>query len=248
MMPNARSPTTKADVLLLAKSVEGWLSDGEASALYDLAHACREGPIVEIGSWKGKSTTILALASKAGHKALVYAIDPHVGSPEHQKDGSSVWTFDEFRRNMDRVGASDVVRPLVMTSAEAARGFREKASLVWIDGAHEYEMVLIDIDSWTPHLAPGGIVAFHDTNWEGPARVVKERLYRGRDFRNIRFTESIVWAERCTRQTRGDRLRNRYARLLRALYMAGRNVPLPQGTKDALKRGFRGMQRLAQGG
>lgn len=130
----------------LAEDVDGWLSDDEARILFQLAKAVTgKGCIVEIGSWKGKSTICLAAGSLAGSKPTVNAIDPHVGSPEHQLNGR-VWTFDTFQENIARAGVSDVVRPVVATSAEAASDFFDPVELLFVDGAHELEMVRMDLD------------------------------------------------------------------------------------------------------
>jgi predicted O-methyltransferase YrrM len=60
--------------------VPGWLTDEEAAALYELAKACTgRGVIVEIGSFKGRSTICLGLGSQAGHAVPVYAVAPGHG-------------------------------------------------------------------------------------------------------------------------------------------------------------------------
>src|SRR5687768_10612282 len=76
-----------------AAEVEGWLARGEGKLLYRLSKQCTgRGVIVEIGSWKGKSTTWLGLGSCAGKGVQVHAIDPHTGSTQLD-DGS-----DRFER------------------------------------------------------------------------------------------------------------------------------------------------------
>jgi predicted O-methyltransferase YrrM len=58
------------------RGVPGWLSDEEATALYELAKGCTgRGVIVEIGSFKGRSTICLGLGSQAGQGVPIYAID-----------------------------------------------------------------------------------------------------------------------------------------------------------------------------
>jgi hypothetical protein len=64
----------KNEAIKAALQIDGWLSGSEAAALYDLAHDAK-GPIVEIGSWRGRSTAVLALASMAGNYQPVYAVD-----------------------------------------------------------------------------------------------------------------------------------------------------------------------------
>lgn len=82
-----------------ANKAEGWLTDKEGETLYSLAKNCKgNGVIVEIGSWKGKSTIWIANGSKSGNKVKIYAIDPHTGSPEQQKENEKIWTFEEFKK------------------------------------------------------------------------------------------------------------------------------------------------------
>ena len=64
------------------QTTEGLISEAEAKRLYELAQNCG-GTIVEIGSWKGKSTVCLALGSKVRRKGKVFAIDPVVLLSNH---------------------------------------------------------------------------------------------------------------------------------------------------------------------
>src|SRR5215471_7219286 len=127
---------------IFADTVDGWLSVSEGALLYNLAKGVSSAcVIVEIGSWKGKSTIWLGKGSQNGNRAKVYAVDPHTGSPEITGVMGRIWTFDEFKRNITVAKLERVVEPLVMTSEEAARDFREPVELVFIDGAHEYDSV-----------------------------------------------------------------------------------------------------------
>jgi predicted O-methyltransferase YrrM len=75
-----------AEAKKISNEIDGWLSDNEGELLFNLAKNCKgEGKIVEIGSWKGKSTVWLASGSKSGKNVKVYAIDPHTGSSEHKE-------------------------------------------------------------------------------------------------------------------------------------------------------------------
>ena len=168
----------KGDAEKFACRVDGWLLKKEGELLYDLAKKCSgRGAIVEVGSWKGKSTIWLAFGSKDGAKARVYAIDPHTGSQEHRDLYGKLDTFGEFSKNISCAGVSEIVKPLVKTSEEAARSFSEPVELVFIDGAHEYDMVEKDFQLWFPRLVEGGVMAFHDTiGWEGQIRVARDRI------------------------------------------------------------------------
>ncbi|RLC39554.1 MAG: hypothetical protein DRH33_02540 [Candidatus Nealsonbacteria bacterium] len=77
------------------------VSDKEGEFLYNAAKNCMgRGVIIEIGSWKGRSTIWLGRGSKAGNKVKVFAIDPHTGSPWHRKMYGKVWTYEEFKKNI----------------------------------------------------------------------------------------------------------------------------------------------------
>jgi hypothetical protein len=180
------------------RGVEGWLFDGEARLLFDLARqASNTGVIVEIGSWKGKSTICLAKGSQEGPRVKVYAIDPHIGSEEHHAETGRVWTFDEFKANIKRAGVEDHVVPLVKMSTEAARDFNLPVSLLFIDGAHDFDSVKADFDAWFPKLINGGVVAFHDTTgWEGPRRLVRTALFRNPRVEAVGFRWSITYGRK----------------------------------------------------
>ena len=184
-----------SEVKKLIDSVDGWLSEREAQFLYETAKkASKDGVIVEIGSWKGKSTICLAKGSLEGNKVSVYAIDPHTGSSEHQKDGKPVWTFDEFKKNIENAGASDIVTPIVEFSHEAVKEWNKPISFLWIDGAHEYEFVKKDFELWSPFLIDGGIIAFHDVvggRFTGPRKVILESIFRNKNFSRMHLADSV---------------------------------------------------------
>ena len=111
-----------ADAKKIGDTVEGWITRSESRLLYHLAKECTgKGVIVEIGSWKGKSTVFLSLGSKDGKNIRVYAIDPHIGGTE-QKDLRP--TYDTFLKNIKRVKVDDIVTPILDTSANAAKEWK----------------------------------------------------------------------------------------------------------------------------
>ncbi len=192
--------------MAVVDGVDGWLTPCEGMALFRRAEACRgRGAIVEIGSWHGRSTIVLATASKASSRTIVHAVDPHRGLPGHG-DGSSL---SMFRDNLAAAGVADLVAPRVCTSAEAARTFEQPVELLYIDGAHDHQSVLEDFLAWCPLVADGGVMAFHDTiGYPGPRRVVRDHLVRSRQFRRIRFAGSLAWGEKVARNTVRERVAN----------------------------------------
>ncbi len=238
------SSDVRQELVALTAGVEGWLTVEEGELLYRLARACTgEGVIVEIGSFKGKSTIWLARGSLAGARTRVVAIDPHTGSTEHRHDGAPVWTYDEFLANLHRAGVEEVVRPVVATSAEAAAHFDQLVELLFIDGDHRYEMVRQDFELWFPKLMEGGYLLMHDTiRWAGPRRVARESIYRSRNFRHVGFVHSITFGQKVAENTPADRWRNRYLLLLHTVYDRLSYVPVPPAIKRVAKAIFARLQ------
>ena len=163
-------PDLPADI----DQIKGFLAEDEAQALYQHAlQASKKGPVLEIGSYCGKSTIYLGLACR-GNNSTVFALDHHRGSEEHQRGEffhdpdlydageEAVDTFREFRRNIGRVGLDETVVPVVAGSEAAARHWQTPLAMVFIDGGHSLEAALTDYRCWMPHLMRGGILAIHD--------------------------------------------------------------------------------------
>lgn len=192
--------------MALVDGVDGWLSPREGQALFRRAAACRgRGVIVEIGSWHGRSTIVLAAASRTSSAIPVHAVDPHRGLPARGAGPS----LASFRANLAAAGVADLVVTHVCTSAEAVRTFDQPVELIYIDGAHDYPSVLADFRSWYPRVLDGGVMAFHDTiGYPGPRQVVRDHLYRSRQFRRVRFAGSLTWGEKVGRSTLVERAAN----------------------------------------
>jgi len=149
--------------------VEGWLSEKEGLYLYSLARLVSKlGCIVEIGSWKGKSTIWLAMGSQAVGGGKIYAVDPHT------PDGSSE---KAFRENIKKAGVESIVVPMVMSSIEAVQGWQKPIGILWIDGDHKYRGVRSDFFGWYPYVVEGGVIAMHDTlNRKGVRKFVHRQI------------------------------------------------------------------------
>ena len=158
----------------LTSEIEGCISDAEGELLYRLAKDVPEGQaIVEVGRGKDKSTVWLAKGSEAGEKNKMDSIASDKGSPDHVKvDEENMHT--EFI--LTKATVQDTVVSLHETSEEAARRWKEKIGLLWINTSHEYEDVKKVILLWQRHLSPNAMVAVHGCNQPGPSQVVKECL------------------------------------------------------------------------
>jgi predicted O-methyltransferase YrrM len=199
--------------------IEGWLSEGQGRALFEAAAATTgRGAIVEIGSWKGRSTAWLAAgAARAGQR--VYAVDPHQGSFEDP----TACTLRQFLENMRRAGVADTIEPLVMTSSEAAAILGGPIELLFIDANHDYPAVKHDADLWFPKLVTGGTLMMHDvatSSYAGPRRVFRWMVCWNSGFDSIRRVGSMGIARRTTRRNARDAMWGLTAGLLLGAYDA----------------------------
>jgi MMP 1-O-methyltransferase len=214
----------------------GWLTYEEGETLYELARACTgRGVIVEIGSWRGKSTTCLGLGSKAGKAVPIYAVDRHT-------DG----TFPEFQANVAGAGIEELVRPIRGLSQEVVADFDEPIELLFIDGSHEYDLVKEDWDRWVPKVVEAGVVAMHDTTgFPGVRRVAEEELYKSHTFKDVRFVFNTMTVGRKVAGTSAaDRVRNRFALGVMRSVVALRGVGRERVPKPLLRVGRRVLRAI----
>jgi MMP 1-O-methyltransferase len=202
----------------MAATIDGWLTDAEGELLFGLAAACPAGlAIVEIGSWKGKSTVWLAAGLRPGAGTQVFAIDPH----EKSLEDPNATTLDDLERNLKRAGVLDAVVLIVAASHAAAADFAPRVGVVFVDGSHLEEAVRVDLDDWLPKVVDGGVLAMHDivnARWDGPRRALSALLWRSTEIGAVGFVDSIAWMRKVPRNSAGDRLRNRLAALFLVLY------------------------------
>ena len=183
-----------------AAMVEGWLNERQGAALFDAAASCTgRGAIVEIGSWKGRSTVWLAFGARlAGQEVL--AIDPHVDS----REDPAARTLADFEANLERAGIRDVVRPRVLTSEQAAGAIGGPVEVLFVDGDHSTGGSQADADLWLPRLVDGGTVLMHDVataSYTGPRHVFRRRICWNQEFDNIRRVGSMGIARRVARRS-----------------------------------------------
>jgi|SRR5579859_4659802 len=147
---------------------EGFLEEAEAQWLFNAALNAPSGSnIVEIGSYKGRSTCSLALGCQGTNKR-VFAVDPFDGGPDLPRADS----LQEFSRNLRRCGVSEYVEPIVGISVDVSKNWNKPIQILFVDGSHKYEDVVADFAGFFPHVVTGGIVAFHDVteSWPGVLR------------------------------------------------------------------------------
>lgn len=161
---------------------EGWM--GKKCRKWLAAQASQSPRIVEVGVWKGRSTTVLARRCPG----IVFAVDHWEGTPhdaaQHQlyaqelEDGETV--YQEFLAALATPIRRGKVVPMRMTSVDAAAQLLRDAGatmdMVFLDGDHSYEGVRDDIAAWLPLLRPGGLLCGHDyaPRWTGVRQAVDE--------------------------------------------------------------------------
>ena len=167
------------------QNIPGWFS---FRGLYEQAVAAAPTParFVEVGCWKGRSAAFLAVEIINSGKAIsLTCVDTWAGSQEkkHQEDPSVIngTLYREFEDNLapavnefkdfpDRY--FDTRR---MPSVHAAMGFaKESVDFVMVDGAHDYESVATDLNSWWRKIKAGGVMAGDDFHFDAVGAAVRE--------------------------------------------------------------------------
>ena len=214
------------DAWAVASRVPGFLLENEARFL-GIAAAClqHEGAIVEIGSFKGKSTVMLAKIAQRYGLGRIVSIDPHnFNSAEllGHRTSEDASTFKDFIDNIESASVSDFVDVRRAFSGDLMTGWNSPIRLLWIDGDHSYRGAKLDFDGFSRHLVPGGVVAFHDALHEfaGPIRVFVEDVLRSNKFGPSGFVHSIAWSQ--FRPDDGERFASQRAALERT---AARLIP-----------------------
>jgi predicted O-methyltransferase YrrM len=181
--------------------VEGQIIRSEARTLVELARSIKKDEvIVEIGSYRGRSTIALAYGALLGNRNRVYAIDPHrefqgvMGGEFGPRDQ------EDFYKNLLNHRVADIVAVVSLPSVSASKAWPERnVGLLWIDGDHRYEAVHADFEAWRPFFAKGAILAFHDIEASGVRRVI-EHLTRERMIAAIGQTDSLQWFKETSAQ------------------------------------------------
>jgi predicted O-methyltransferase YrrM len=154
--------------------VKGFLSDKEAKKLQELfLNVHHLGAVLEIGTYCGKSTLNFAHVAKKIN-GLVFTVDHHTGSEEHQlgeeyhdedlfdKRLNKFNTLPEFLKNIRSSNLGQFIIPLINKSSKASETFSELISMLFIDGGHSSEAAFSDYNSWKDKISSGGLLVIHD--------------------------------------------------------------------------------------
>jgi predicted O-methyltransferase YrrM len=197
-----------------AEAARGFMPVDEGQALYEAGLAVAvDGPLLEVGSYCGKSAVYLGAAARERGRVL-FSVDHHRGSEENQPG----WEWHEpdlvdpavgkmdtlplFRRTVHDAGLEGTVVAVVGDSPRIAANWATPLALLFIDGGHGEVPARSDYERWTPHVLPGGQLVIHDV-FPDPAeggRPPYEEIYRpalasGR-FAEVRAVGSLRVLER----------------------------------------------------
>jgi SAM-dependent methyltransferase len=185
------------DALAAVAEVEGWLTPDQARRLWERASELGPaGRVVEIGSYRGRSAIVLAMAAPYG--ADVIAIDPHAGNDRgpQQIEGTAQEgdrDNDAFRANLERAGVADRVRHVRLASHEARAEVPGEIDLLYVDGAHRYGPARDDLAGWGARVRPGGRMLVHDSfSSVGVTLAIVRLLLAGGRFRYAGRTGSLA--------------------------------------------------------
>lgn len=158
----------------IAADTKGFMPEAEGLALYEYARTVvLESPFLEIGGYCGKSSVYLGAAALEMDR-LVYSIDHHRGSEEHQPgegyfdpdlyddDAGAVDSLPCIRATLRAAKLEDVVVPIVGRSERISTHWSTPLALVFIDGGHSAGAVHADFEGWSPKIVLGGLLAIHD--------------------------------------------------------------------------------------
>jgi MMP 1-O-methyltransferase len=202
-----------AELIKVAEAAKGFMPPDEGLALHRTAAAyAHVGPILEIGSYCGKSTVYLAAAAHAAGQHVI-TVDHHRGSEEnqpgweyHDRDlvdprAGRIDTLPHLRATLTASGLESTVIAIVGRSADVARLWGAPLGMLFIDGGHTEAAAETDYESWTPHLAPGAALAIHDVfpdpadGGQAPFHIYQRALASGR-FTEVSVTGSLRVLER----------------------------------------------------
>ena len=228
------------DALAAVADVEGWLTPAQATRLWDRASELGPaGRVVEIGSYRGKSAIVLAMAAPSG--AQVIAIDPHAGNdrgPQQIEGTAQEGERDNaaFRSNLERAGVAGRIRHVRLPSQDALGEVPGEVDMLYVDGAHRYGPARDDLAHWGARVRAGGRMLVHDSfSSIGVTLAISRLLVLGRNFRYEGRTGSLAEYTRAS-LTPGARVRNALRQCVELPWFA-RNVVIKVLTVLRLRRG-----------
>ena len=150
----------------------GWLRPENKIYLENFIAQLNPKVVVEVGTWLG--LTAMMMADRLPANSVVYAVDTFEGSTEHAAISFLPVLYQQFLSNVKHRQLTHKIIPVKKASLEAAKEFKVKAQLIYIDASHDYENVYADIMAWYQHLDVGGIFCGDDWGWPGLNQAVMD--------------------------------------------------------------------------
>lgn len=183
-------------VLGIVDKIDGRLTLKEMQFLFMLGTIrTAEGELLEIGSFKGKSTVLLSCAAKLTGSSRIYACDPLTQPSETDPVVSYKGTRHEFYDNIEQ--HTKGVEFFEMPSQELAKKWNHPLRMLWIDGDHTFKGAQSDFLGFSDYLQEGGIIAFHDVlnGFTGPLQVFTNEVLQDKRFGACGIVGSIAWSQ-----------------------------------------------------
>lgn len=140
------------------------------------------GPVIELGSFEGRSTGVFALAGRHVHAVDAWSLDVSDLSAYGQGKISPDDAFNRFRDNLRKMHIEHCVSIHRGLTHHIGQEWREQGAILFVDAGHTYEDVKGDLRIWTPHLHPRGFLIMHDVlgeGFDGVTRAARELLRNG---------------------------------------------------------------------
>jgi predicted O-methyltransferase YrrM len=197
------------DIHRKIEGVDGWLTNREVRFLATAAaHPTAEGSILELGSYQGKSTIVIARAARLAGKTHFATVDP---------------MFDGIRpaldKNLQRAGVSRDVEVHEMLSGDFIELWDQPIRFLFHDGSNQTDEVRRDVTALKWNFADGAIIAFHDVlNTSGyRAEIFVDEVLDSDNFGPVGFCGSIGWGQYFSDRSIGARYRQQRLRLRKRL-------------------------------
>jgi len=162
---------------MIEKLIQKWINPGyttpnEHRIILELIDQLKTSyPIVEIGIWEGRTTSMMAeFCQFKGLKNKIIGIDKF---ESFKYQGEEKLAPDKTITEANILPFPNI--SLIMCSSDDENIIKQidKISLLFIDANHHYDAVKLDILNWLPKVKE--YCLFHDSNFLGVANAIKDQ-------------------------------------------------------------------------
>ena len=169
--------------------IEGWFSSADANFVRSICGSVKNGIVVELGFFAGRSTAVMAPICMRNNTAY-HAIDnckgvnPRDPATKAQQSRDMLKVFND---NMTAIQIRAYINVHIIDSAAAAELFSdESVDFCFVDASHVAEDVKRDIEAWWPKIKQGGIIGGHDYTW-GSVRGVTNKFAEKKELKLVAY-------------------------------------------------------------